>query len=263
MRKICIINQKGGVGKTTTAVSLAAGLSREGKKVLLIDLDAQGNVQTSVGATSQKSLYDLLIENAQPKECISKLGKNLDILRSEESLTKAEQLIAQLPEGNALVLKESLHPVEGYDYVLIDCAPSLGILNQNAMLYADEAIIPVSTDHLGLDALAKMREAVANFNDHFGHELRVTRIVPTQYDARVKACRQALQHLQNDHYEVLADPIRINSKLKEAPQEMKSIFRYAPSSRGAKDYAALVRLVLGDEVQPASGDVLDQIPSTA
>lgn len=249
MRKICIINQKGGVGKTTTAVNLAAGISRTGKKVLLVDLDAQGNIQTSMGATSQKSLYDYVIENAELSECISMMGRNLDILRSEETLTKAETMINKLPEGNFTVLKEAFENIKGYDYVILDCAPSLGIINQNAMLYADEAIVPVSTDHLGLDALTKMKEAIANLNDYFDHNLKITRIVPTLFDARIKSSREALQHLQNDHYEILADPIRTNSKLREAPKAMQSIFKYAGSSRGAKDYEALVRLVLADEVQ--------------
>jgi len=249
MRKICVINQKGGVGKTTTAINLAAGLSRQGKKVLLVDLDAQGNIQTSIGATSQKSVYDFLIENAEFHECVSVLGTNLDIMRSEENLTKAEILISKLPEGNYTVLKEAFSSVKGYDYVILDCAPSLGILNQNAMLYADEAIIPVSTDHLGLDALKKMVEAIRNLNDYFDHHLRITRIVPTLYDARMRSSRQVLHHLQNDYYEVLSDPIRINARLREAPEAMQSIFRYAPSSRGALDYGSLVRLVLADEQQ--------------
>mgnify|MGYP001259588270 CR=1 FL=1 len=121
------------------------------------------------------------------------------------------------------------------------------MINQNAMLYADEAIIPVSTDFLGLDALKKMLEAINNFNYHFEHNLKVTRIVPTLYDARIKSCRETLQHLQNDHYELLTEPVRTNSKIKEAPSKMKSIFTYAPSSRGAKDYESVVLLVLGDE----------------
>lgn len=253
MRKICIINQKGGVGKTTTAVSLAAGLSRNGKKVLLVDLDAQGNIQTSIGATSQKSLYHHLIENADLAECISMLGKNLDILRSDETLTKAETMIAKLPEGNLTIIKERFSSIKGYDYIILDCAPTLGIINQNAMLYADEAIIPVSTDHLGLDALTKMEEAIRNINDYFDHTLKITRIVPTLYDSRIKICRETLQHLQNDYYELLAEPIRANSKLKEAPKAMKSIFNHAPSSSGAKDYESLVRQVLSDEANGQSG----------
>jgi chromosome partitioning protein len=247
MRKICIINQKGGVGKTTTAVNLAAGLSRNGKKVLLIDLDAQGNIQTSMGATSHKSLYDFIIENATLGECISMLGKNLDILRSEETLTKAETLINKLPEGNFTVLKEKFEKIKGYDYVILDCAPSLGIINQNAMLYADEAIVPVSTDYLGMDALTKIIEAINNINDYFDHNLSISRIVPTMYDSRIRSSKEVLEHMQNDYYELLTEPIRVNSKLKEAPKAMKSIFSYAPSSRGSKDYETLVRLVLSDE----------------
>lgn len=247
MRKICVINQKGGVGKTTTSVNIAAGLSRAGKKVLLVDLDAQGNVQTSIGATSQKSLYHFIIENAKLNECISVLGTNLDILRSDETLTKAETMIAQLPEENFLVLREKFAQIKGYDYVILDCAPSLGMINQNAMLYADEAIIPVSTDYLGFDALTKIQEAISQLNDYFDHSLRITRIVPTMYDSRVRSSRDILQHMQNDYFEILTEPIRINSKLRDAPKNMQSIFSFAPSSRGAKDYHSLVQVILSDE----------------
>lgn len=263
MRKICVINQKGGVGKTTTALNLAAGLSRVGKKVLLIDLDAQGNIQTSIGANSQKSLYHYIIENAELNECVSVMGKNLDVLRSEETLTKAETMIAQLEEGNFLVLRERFEEIKGYDYVILDCAPSLGMINQNAMLYAGEAIIPVSTDHLGIDALTKMKEAIANINDYFDHTLKISRIVPTLYDARVKSCRESLQYLQNDYYDVLTEPIRVNSKLKEAPKMMKSIFAFAPSSRGAKDYGSLVQVVLSDEATLLNGGVASYVESVA
>jgi chromosome partitioning protein len=247
MRKICIINQKGGVAKTTTAINLAAGLARAGRRVLLVDLDAQGNIESSIGSTSQKTLYDYLIENAELKECISRMGTNLDLLRSNETLTKAEIMIAQLPTDNALVLKERFSTINGYDYVIIDCAPSLGILNQNAMLYAQEAIIPVTTDYLGIDGMNKIMAAINEVNEHFDHDLKVTRIVPTLHDARIKSSVKALHYLQNEHYQLLADPVRVNSKLKEAPQAKKSIFSHAPSSRGAHDYASLVQVVLSDE----------------
>ncbi len=246
MRKICVINQKGGVGKTTTAVNLASGLARLDKKVLLIDLDAQGNVQSSINTTSEKTLYNFLIENAELGECITPLGKNLDILRSNETLTKAETMIAKLPEDNFFVLKEKFKLIKNYDFVIIDCAPSLGILNQNAMLYCDEAIIPASTDYLGMDGLKKMISAIEELNDYFGHNLKISKIVPTMYDTRNKTCTETLHQMQNQFYTQLTEPIRINSKLKEAPIAKKSIFSYAPSSRGAKDYAALVNLVLTD-----------------
>ncbi len=246
MRKICIINQKGGVGKTTTALNLASGLSRQDKKVLLIDLDAQGNIASSMKTSSEKTLYNYLIENAELKECITPAGKNLDIIRSDETLTKAETIITKQQEKNVYVLREKFKEIKNYDYVIIDCAPSLGILNQNAMLYCEEAIIPASTDFLGLDGLKKMIAAINELNNYFDHNLKITSIIPTMYDSRNKTCRETLQEMQNLYYTKLTEPIRINSKLKEAPIAKKSIFSYAPKSRGAKDYAGVVNIIMAE-----------------
>ena len=246
MRKICVINQKGGVAKTTTVVNLAAGLSRLGKKVLVLDLDAQGNTGKCLNAQSTKDIYDLLIEGADIRECITKLDTNLDIITSRETLTKAE-LILVGEQNREKVLDKKLKKVKDYDYVLIDCPPSLGLLSQNAMLYADEAIIPVSTDILGYDALRKMIIAIRTLNHVFEHDLRITKIVPTLFDKRTKVCREIMEKIRNEFYELVSEPIRINSKLKEAPREGKSIFSYDSSSRGAKDYIALVRQVLQEE----------------
>ncbi len=246
MRKICVINQKGGVAKTTTVINLAAGLSRQDKKVLVLDLDAQGNSGLCFNAQSTKDMFDLLIEGADIRECILHLGKNLDIITSRETLTKAELiLVGEQNRERALVKK--LKKVKDYDYVILDCPPSLGLLSQNAMLYADEAIIPVSTDVLGYDALKKMIVAIRTLNAVFEHDLRITKIVPTMYDMRNKVCKEILDKITSEYYELVSNPIRVNSKLKEAPKEGKSIFAYDPISRGAKDYMALVRLILQEE----------------
>src|SRR3989344_662812 len=125
MRRICIINQKGGVGKTTTAVNLGFGLALEGKKVLIVDLDAQGNISTCLPAESKKDLFDLLIENADVQECISVVRENLHVIKSKETLAKAE-LILVGEQSRESVLKRKLTNVKGYDYVLLDCPPSLG-----------------------------------------------------------------------------------------------------------------------------------------
>lgn len=259
MRKICIINQKGGVGKTTTAINIAAGLSRLNKKVLIIDFDAQGNVATSLNIEGEKDIYHILNENAIVKQCIKNLGQNLDLIASTESLAKTEVLIANMV-NKEFVLKEKLKNLSGYDYVLLDCAPGLSILNQNAMLYADEAIIPVSTDHLGYDALIKMKKVIDKINDHFEHDLKISKVIPTLFDKRNKTCKDYLGKIQNDFYEVCTAPIRINSKLKEAPAHGKSIFSYAKSSNGAKDYMAVIKLILNDE-QTASKVVQEAVIS--
>ncbi len=246
MRKICVINQKGGVGKTTTTVNLGMGLAREGKKVLIIDLDAQGNVSTCLPAESKKDLFDLLVENADLKECISVVTENLDIIKSKETLAKAE-LILVGENARETILKRKLQNLAGYDYVLLDCPPSLGLLNQNAMLFANEALIPASTDILGLDALRKMRHIIEKINEVFGHSLVVSKVVPTLYDVRNKVCNSCLKQMQSEFYELVSDPVRVNATLKEAPAEKKSIFDYANASRGAEDYRRLVKHVLADE----------------
>ncbi len=248
MRKICVINQKGGVGKTTTAVNLAAGLSRNGKKVLLIDMDPQGHLGASLHSEHSKDMYDLLIDNAKWEECIKPLGKNLDIISSRETLTKAEALLSKT-QNSQFVLSEKLKKLKVYDYIVIDASPSLSILNQNALIYASEVFIPVSTDYLGYDALKKIITAINAINKNYDTDLKITKIIPTMFDKRSRMCKEYLDKLRNEFYDVLAEPIHMNSKLKEAPRHGKSIFSYDNSSKGAKDYLQLVKSVMNDEMK--------------
>lgn len=248
MRRICIINQKGGVGKTTTAVSIAAGLSRHDKKVLIIDLDPQGNVALCLNVEGEKDLYSVMSEDAELKECTRNLGKNLDIITSTETLAKTEILLAGM-KRREYVLRDKLKELNNsdYDYVIIDCPPSMGLLNKNALLYAQEAFIPVSTDHLGFDALTKMQKHIEEINEEFDHSIKITKVIPTLFDKRNKTCRINLDKINNNFYDVVTTAVRINSKLKEAPSVGKSIFSYAPSSNGAKDYMEVVQAVLSEE----------------
>lgn len=255
MRKICIINQKGGVGKTTTTVNLAVGLSNAGKKVLAIDLDPQGNLGTCLGVNSDPDIYDLLVEGIVYQQCLVKVNDNLDIIPSSQRLTKAQILLAGEP-AREMILRKKLSTVQGYDFVLIDCPPSLGLLNQNALLYAEEAFIPVSTDPLGLGALEIQLQAIQRINEAFNHILRVTKIIPTLHDTRSKINKEILAKIQNDYYEYVTAPIHSNSKLKEAPKKAQAIFTFAKSSRGAKDYQYLVQLVLQDEYNEKHHDML-------
>lgn len=248
MRRICVINQKGGVGKTTTAVNLCAGLSRSERKVLLVDIDPQANVSSCLFTESQKNIYEFLVENAALDECVTHLGKNFDVLKSDERLSEAEEFIRGKPKKD-FFLREKLGSVNAYEYIVVDCPPSLGLLSVNALLFSSEAIIPASTDVLGFDAVPKIISFIQETNRNFGHDLRISKIVPTMYDCRNRICVQVLKQMQNEYYELLSDPIRVNAKLKEAPQEKKSIFSYDNRSRGAEDYGKLVKNILRDEAK--------------
>lgn len=262
MRKICIINQKGGVAKTTTAVNLAAGLSREGKKVLLIDMDAQGGIRTSFNCDDQPDMHDILIEGVNPLEAIRPLGKNLNVITSKETLTRTELILTNEKDRETL-LKRKFEVIKDYDYIIIDCPPSLGILTQNVLLYADEAFIPVSTDYLGLDGLNRISKTVTKINKVFDHGIKITKIIPTLFDQRNKICKKSLDKIRSEYYEVVSEPIRVDTKLKEAPGLGKSIFSYAKNSRGAKDYARLVQSVINDEAHIERVATMEDPLSTA
>jgi chromosome partitioning protein len=246
MRRICVINQKGGVAKTTTTVSIAAGLSRKGKKVLILDLDPQGSIGISLRSQGIKDMYDFLINGSDFRECVTHLGENLDIITSKETLTKAEFILVGEPDREH-VLSKKVREISGYDYIIFDCSPSLSLLNQNAILAADEAIIPTSTDIMGYKALKKIILAIDSLNHTFEHNCRVSKIVPTMYDQRLNVCKTTLSKIGNDYYELVSNPINVCSKLKEAPEKGQSIFKYAPTCQATKDYTKLVNAIIQDE----------------
>jgi chromosome partitioning protein len=238
MRTIAIMNYKGGVGKTTTAVNLAAGLSRHDKRVLLIDFDPQGNVDLSLKVESEYTLYDALTGKVAIQRCVNNLARNLDVITSKETLVKAEHYLST-QEGAKNLLRDMLNEIRGYDYLIIDCPPSLGVLNQNVLAFCQEIFVPTSSDFLGYDALKKMQKIIIKINETYGNSIKITRVIPTLFDKRNKICRETLIEIQTMFPELTAAPIRINSKLKEAPKHGKSIFSYARSSSGAKDYGVL------------------------
>ena len=255
MRTICIYNHKGGVGKTTTAINMAAGLSRQGKKILLIDLDPQGNIDVSLKLKAEYNLYDAMTGKIPLQKCIVNLATNFDVIMSRENLTKAEYYLSN-QNSSKMLLKELLGGVTGYDYMIIDCPPSLGVLNQNVLAFCKEAFIPASTDYLGFDALKKVEGVLKKINENYHSNIKVSKVIPTLYDRRNKICIESLKEITELYPHVTGTPIRYNSKLKEAPKFGKSIFKYARSSLGAQDYEKLVEEVIAMEK-------IQVIPTTA
>lgn len=246
MRKISVINLKGGVGKTTTVINLSFALSMKDKRVLLLDLDPQANLTLSLMVPTSKNMFDLLINNVDVSEVITKCRENIDIIPSKD-LDKAEIILAGLPSRET-VLKRVMEPVFNYDYVLIDCPPSSGLLNYNALLYSNEAIVPVSTDYLGLVGLRKVVELIEKINEVFNHNVTITTIVPTMFDARSKISKQTLDEIKLGFNGEVVNPIRVNTKMKEMPKLGVSIFELERKFKGATDYLNLADKIINDEL---------------
>lgn len=242
MKKIAVFNRKGGTGKTATAVSLAHGLAMKGKRVLLIDCDPQGNVATWLGVTPKQTLYHLLMDAAELQDCIVNARENLDVIASNETLIAADQaLIGEV--GREKVLAEKLQGLRGYDYVLLDCPPSLSIVAQNALMYVDKLIVPLTMDYLALDALRKIVKNLEQIKTRLGKRIELALIVPTFFDGQTNLARECLAELEQKFPGKVAEPVRKNVRIKEAAGAKQTIFEYAPASHGAEDYQKLVERV--------------------
>ncbi len=250
--RVAVLNQKGGVGKTTTSVNVAAGLAEAGGRVLLIDGDAQGNVGISLGIKAEKTLYHVLMEQVSVDDAVVPLGANFDVLCSDDTLAAAEIKLAQHPGRGGVLQKKLDHAgavftkagSAGYTHVVVDCAPSLSLINQNALCAVDEVLIPVACDYLSLVGVKQVLKTLKNVHAHLGHTVMVGGVLPTFYDGRAKICRDALEALRKHFGDLCLPPIRQNTKLKEAPSHKKTIFEHDPTSTGAEDYRVVVAYVL-------------------
>jgi len=252
-RRIAILNQKGGTGKTTTAVNLAAGLAEREQQVLLVDTDAQGNVGVSLGVAGERSLYHVLVENAEPSEVAVPVRSHLDVITSDATLAAAEIWLArQNNDARSRMLTKRLNLLSvsrKYDAIIIDCGPSLNLLNQNALSYVDEVIIPVTCDYLALVGVKQVLKTIKDVERHLGHAVRISAVLPTFYDGRTRLAREVLETLQGHFKTKCLEPIRLNTRLAEAPSHKKTIFEYAPTSHGADDYNRVVDWVLATTAQ--------------
>jgi chromosome partitioning protein len=244
-RKIVISNSKGGVGKTTTAVNLGAGLAMRGERALLVDLDTQGHVARALGVTPAFSLYQVLDQDLPPRQAITPARPNLDLLAGGRLLARAKKTIASLPYGGEHVLAERLSDLPGYDYVILDTAPSWDVLNVNALFYAQEVLLPISMEALAVYGMADFLESVQGVR-RYNPALRLKYVLPTFFDMRVRKSSEILQQLVDHFQRLVLPPIRYNVDLSECPAHGKTIFEYASRSRGSKDYARLVERIAHD-----------------
>jgi len=249
-RIIACVNQKGGVGKTTSVVNIATGLARRKKKVLVIDLDPQGHLTQSFGLEGadieNKTIHNLLLDEIFPKAAIqSKYG--VDIIPSDLSLSGADLELGAVA-GREFLLKEILanKEIKGkYDYILIDCSPSLGILTINGLNASKEIFIPVQAEFLALKGISLLLQTVETIQKRLNPELVITGVIATMFDARKKLNTEVLETLEKYFGEkVFKTKIRSNVKLGEAPSFGQPIFEYAGDSNGAADYKALVSEII-------------------
>ncbi|UCC63503.1 MAG: ParA family protein [Anaerolineae bacterium] len=243
MRKIAIVGFKGGIGKTTTCVNLGSALALRGRRILLIDTDTQANVSFALGINNyEKSLADVLTRRARAEDCVLSARKNLDLLPSSIALFKAQQRMV-LEMAREEIFLELFVGLNGYDYQLLDCAPSVSLLTVNSLAYADEVFIPVSMEMLALAGARQFMTYLRTISRMLGRGATIRLIIPTFFDPRRRVSRLVLQALLNDFGDRVTHPIWIDTLLSEAPGAGKSIFEYARHSRGAKDYAQLAELV--------------------
>lgn len=244
MKTIAFTNQKGGVGKTTSTVNVGAGLCRQGKKVLLVDLDPQANLTYSLRMSSNRlenSVYDVLKGRVEPEEAIIN-HNGFDIMPSSIDLSGAEMEFANEPARETL-LKHKLGKVAGgYDYVLVDCPPNLGLLTLNAFTAVKEIFIVLQSEYLALHGLSKLMDVIKVVKERLNPDIEITGIICTLFDKRKNLNKEVVGHIQ-DYFgsKVFNTVIRDNVALAEAPSHHKTIFEYAPESYGAKDYDALAR----------------------
>lgn len=248
---ICLSNHKGGVGKTCSTCNIGAGLAREGNKVLLIDLDPQANLSLSFGIKDvETSVYQVLLGICPIHEAIYNVTENLDILPSNLDLAGAEIELSS-EAGREVILKEFTSKIRpDYDYIIIDCAPSLGLLTTNALTASHEVYIPLQAQYLSLQGVSKLTSIIEKIQRRLNERLKIGGIFITQYNARKVLNRDIANNIEKYFgSQVLKTKIRDNITLAEAPGKGKDIFRYNPKCYGAEDYMSLCKEIVSKQVR--------------
>lgn len=240
-----MINQKGGVGKTTTTVSIGASLARRGHRVLLLDMDPQANLTLHLDRRPDletKTMTNLLVDNAPLKEMVVKTStEGLFLVPADTSLSGVEQVLANRI-GRETILREAFEDYDGpgWDYVLIDCPPALGVLAANALVHVEQIIIPMQAEYFSMQGMTKLMEVMQLVQRRLNPRLEICLILPCMVNRRTNLTNEVLSELRHHFGDVLAKTsVRSNVKLAEAPSFGCTIFEHAPESNGAADYEAV------------------------
>lgn len=272
MRTITIANQKGGCGKTTVAINLAASIAREGRPALLIDMDPQGHCALGMAVPEEQidlSIHECLMSQVEGEpielsRCTWQIAPNLDLVPAKFNLSNLEPLMLDRDNPEAL-LSNILKANDGrYDYCIVDCPPHIGMLMKNGLYAADEVIIPVDTGYFSLHGLTRQLESLEQLSEKFGRKPSI-RVLPNQYDVRTKLAREILAELTSRFQGLIYDTvINFNTKLKEGASFGQPITEFAPTSMGARDFQKLAREVMANQpaVVPTS-DMIEHVEKLA
>ena len=246
---ISLANQKGGVGKTTTAINLSAALAKEGKKVLLVDADPQANASSGLGIdirNLEATIYECLVSGIDPKLAIHHTGvDNLDLIPSHIDLVGAEIEMLGLEDRELLMKRILSHLRDQYDFILIDCSPSLGLITVNALTASDSVIIPVQAEFFALEGIAKLLNTIKIIKSKLNPQLKIEGFLVTMFDTRLRLSTQVYDEVKKHFGSLVFNTvITRNVRLSEAPSHGLSVLDYDPSSKGAKNYAALAKEVI-------------------
>jgi chromosome partitioning protein len=236
---VSVINQKGGTGKTTTTINLGSALSKLGKKILLVDLDPQANLSYSLGLEEPEATMAEVFSGNKSLEEILTPREGMTVAPGSNELVDIEISLVNQPKRESF-LKSILADAKGFDYILIDCPPSLSLLTVNALAASDEVLIPLQMEVLTLQGLSQILSTVAQIRDAFNARLKVKGIVVVMFDKRRKLSTEIQEYLeQNINEKIFGARIRLNVKLAEAPSFGQSVLDYDAASNGARDYMAL------------------------